>query len=47
MIPHVHISAVSAIVMALYVLVILGVLHIIARRFEGHPLADAVMNVWC
>lgn len=45
--PHVHISGISAVINALYVILILGVLHIIAKKFEGHPLADAFLDVYC
>jgi len=45
--PHVHISGISAIINALYVILVLGLLHILANRFEGHPLADAFLNIWC
>lgn len=43
---HVHISGFSAVINALYVIVIFGILHILARRFEGHPLADAFLDIW-
>lgn len=45
--PHIHISALNGFVTALYVIILLGVAHIIARRFEGHPLADAFLNFFC
>lgn len=44
--PHVHISGLSALINALYVILVLGVLHIVANRFEGHPLADAFLSIW-
>lgn len=44
--PHVHISGISAFIQALYVIVVLGVFHIIAERKEGHPLANAFLNIW-
>lgn len=44
--PHVHISGLSALINALYVIVVFGAIHLIARRFEGHPLADAFLNIW-
>jgi len=44
--PHVHISGITAIINALYVILILGIFHILARKFEGHPLADAFLNIW-
>ena len=43
---HVHISGITALINALYVIVVFGVLHIVARRFEGHPLADAFLDIW-
>lgn len=43
---HVHISGITAFINALYVIVVFGVLHIVARRFEGHPLADAFLDIW-
>lgn len=45
--PHVHISGISAVINALYVVLVLGVMNIIARKFEGHPLADAFLNIYC
>lgn len=44
--PHVHISGISAFINALYVIVVFGLLHLLARRFEGHPLADAFLDIW-
>ena len=44
--PHVHISGLSAFIQALYVIVVFGVLHLVARRYEGHPLADAFLDIW-
>lgn len=44
--PHIHISAIQALVTSLEVLVVLGALHIVARKYEGHPLADAILSVW-
>lgn len=44
--PHVHISGISGIITALYVIAILGVFHIVAEKKEGHPLADAFLNIW-
>lgn len=44
--PHVHISGISAFIQALYVIVVLGLMHILAERKEGHPLADAFLNIW-
>lgn len=45
--PHVHISGITAFIQALYVIVVFGFLHLVARRFEGHPLADAFLDIWC
>jgi hypothetical protein len=42
--PHIHISALEGLVTALYVIVFLGAIHIIARKFEGHPFADAALD---
>jgi hypothetical protein len=33
-------------VVLLYVLVGLGVLKLVAMRFEGHPLANAILEVY-
>lgn len=44
--PHVHISAVQTFINAIGVLIVLAVLHVIARKFEGHPAADAILNVF-
>jgi hypothetical protein len=45
--PHVHINGISAFINALYVIIVFGLLHIAARRFEGHPMADAFLDIWC
>lgn len=45
--PHIHISAMEGLVTILYVVIGLGAIHIVARRFEGHPAADAVLNYLC
>jgi hypothetical protein len=45
--PHVHVSAIEGVKITLIALIGIGVLHIAARKFEGHPLADAFLNVYC
>lgn len=42
--PHIHISALEGLVTALYVIIFLGAMHIVARKFEGHPFADAILD---
>lgn len=44
--PHVHISGITGVINALYVIAIFGALMLLARRFEGHPLADAFLEVF-
>lgn len=46
LIPHVHISAIEGFKVFLYFVVFVGVLHVIARKFEGHPLADTILDIW-
>jgi hypothetical protein len=43
---HVHISGITALINALYVIAVFGVIHLVARRFEGHPFADAWLDIW-
>jgi len=43
---HVHISGITAVINALYVIVIFGVLMYVAKYFEGHPLADAFLELF-
>lgn len=43
---HVHISGISAFIQALYVIAVLGAMVIVARRFEGHPAADAFLEIY-
>ena len=43
---HVHISGITAVINALYVIVVFGVLMYVAKRFEGHPLADAFLDLF-
>lgn len=45
--PHVHISGLEALKIMLVVVVGLGTIHVVARRYEGHPLADAALNFLC
>jgi hypothetical protein len=45
--PHIHLSALDGITTLLYVIVGFGAIHIIARKYEGHPLADAALNFIC
>lgn len=47
MTPHVHISALEGFKVCLYVLIGFGAAHVIARRYEGHPLADTFLDIWC
>lgn len=44
--PHVHISGISAIINSLFVIAVLGVIMLLAKRFEGHPLADAWLELF-
>lgn len=46
LIPHVHVSAMEGVKTMLYVILGVGALYIVASRFEGHPLADAFLNIW-
>lgn len=43
---HVHISGISAFIQALYVIAVFGALSALAKRFEGHPLADAWLELF-
>lgn len=45
--PHVHVSALEGVKIVLIALIGLGIIHIAARKFEGHPFADALLNVYC
>lgn len=47
MIPHVHISAIEGIKIGLIAFIFIGVVHVAARKFEGHPFADAILDVYC
>lgn len=44
--PHLHMGFMFGLIVSLYVLVFLGVLKLGAMRFEGHPLADAILEVY-
>ena len=44
MTPHIHIDAIHALITLLYVVIALGSIHIIARRFEGKAWADSLLN---
>lgn len=45
--PHVHVSAIEGVKIVLIAFIGLGTIHVIARKFEGHPFADAILNVYC
>lgn len=45
--PHVHISAIEGLKIGLIAFIFLGCVHVAARHFEGHPFADALLNVYC
>lgn len=47
MIPHIHMSALEGVKTMLYVLIGFGVLHVIARKFDGHPFADTFLSIYC
>lgn len=44
--PHVHISGLDGIINALFVITVFGTLMTIAKRKEGHPLADAFLEIF-
>jgi hypothetical protein len=44
--PHTHISGLSGLINALYVITVLGALFIAAKRYEGHPMADAFLRIY-
>lgn len=46
LVPHAHISAIDGVKVGLYVFLFIGAIHIVARRFEGHPAGDAILNIW-
>jgi hypothetical protein len=41
--PPIRIDAISAIVTALEVIVVMGTIKVIAYRYHGHPLAQAYL----
>lgn len=41
--PPIRIDAVSAVVTALEVIVVMGTIKVLAYRFHGHPLAQAYL----
>jgi hypothetical protein len=41
--PPVRVDAIDAIVTTLEVMVVLGTIKVLAYRFHGHPLAQAVL----
>lgn len=43
---HLHLGFVQGLVVFLYVLVFMGVLKLVAMRFEGHPAANAILEVY-
>lgn len=43
--PPVRIDAVSAVVTALEVIVVIGTLKVLAYRYHGHPLSQALLVV--
>lgn len=45
MTPHIHISGMNALVITLNVIVALGIIKIVGRRFEHHPVGDALLSL--
>lgn len=43
---HLHLGFVFGLVVVLYYLAFMGVVKALALRFEGHPLADAILEVY-
>jgi len=44
--PHIHVSALNGFKTALYIVIFLGIIHIAARRWEGHPLANMILSAY-
>lgn len=44
--PHLHMGFMFGLVVLLYVIVGLGLLKLVAMRFEGHPAAQAILEVY-
>lgn len=44
--PHTHISGLSGLINALYTIAVFGALVLAARKFKGHPFADAFINIY-
>ena len=43
---HLHVGFMFGLVVLLYYLAFVGVIKALALRFEGHPLADAIVEVY-
>jgi hypothetical protein len=43
---HLHVGFMFGLTVCLYVLAFFGVMKIAALRFSGHPLADAILEVY-
>lgn len=43
---HLHVGFMFGLVVFLYVLAFMGVFKLLALRYEGHPLADAILEVY-
>jgi hypothetical protein len=43
---HLHVGFLFGLIVFLYVLSFMGVMKLAAMRFEGHPLADAILEVY-
>lgn len=43
---HLHVGFLFGVVVVLYYLAFMGVIKILALRYEGHPLADAISEVF-
>ncbi len=43
---HIHLSFMQGLVTFLYMLVFFGALKLLALKFQGHPAADAIIEIY-
>jgi hypothetical protein len=43
---HLHLGFMHGFTVFLYVLVFMGVMKLLALRFQGHPLSEAILEVY-
>lgn len=44
--PHIHVGFFSSLITTAQVVLWIGIFHLLAKRFESHPLSQAFLEIW-